>query len=200
MLSLREQTPRSRAEIRPIVSPYCTASARVMYDSDPERKSETPLLTGTPPPAVSLLHPIPLVLLREPRGSLTGERRVEETVYGLSFSLPPRLFFRFLVAKSVGPNVSEVGMVQGLAECIRVSQTQGGLRESPLLPLRLPLRHLPAREPSRFPSSPRSPRSFFPTPLPSRERTRRVEKEREKERDRERQRGEKGSRGDLWST
>lgn len=87
MLSLREQTPRSRAEIWPIVSLYCTVLARVMYDSDPERKSETPLLTGTPPPAVPLLRPIPPYPARiPPRGSFAGERRVEETVYGLSAS------------------------------------------------------------------------------------------------------------------
>jgi len=46
-----------------------------------------------------------------PRGSLTGERRVEETVYGLFAPPPPTLFLRFPVAKSVGPNRLEVGMV-----------------------------------------------------------------------------------------
>lgn len=196
MLSLREQTPRSRAEIWPIVSLYCTVLARVMYDSDPERKSETPLLTGIPPPAVPLLRPIPpyppLVSLREARSPVNVALRRRCTASLPPLSFPRRKDHRTQRARSR----DGVGLC---SECIRVSRARGGLRESsPSLPLRLPLLHLPAREPSRFPSSPRSPRSFFPAPLPLRERARETrENERRKEK-----RGERGggTRGDLWST
>lgn len=108
MLSLREQTPCSSAEIRPIVSLYCTAPARVMYDSDPERKSETPLLTGYPSTRRLSASPYPtrtpLVPLREARSLVNVALKRRCTA---SLTSP----FRFPVAKYVGPKGPEVGMV-----------------------------------------------------------------------------------------
>lgn len=130
MLSLREQTPRSRAEIWPIVSLYCTVLARVMYDSDPERKSETPLLTGTPPPAVPLLRPIPpyppLVSLREARSPVNVALRRRCTA-----SLPPLSFPRSKDHRTQRTRSRDgVGLC---SECIRVSRARRGVeREQPL--------------------------------------------------------------------
>lgn len=101
MLSLREWI-RARAQKSDRSSVYIAqrSLARVMYDSDPERKSETPLLTEHPlRPAVPLLRPIlsvpPLVPLREVRSpvnvaSASRRRRTQPLV------LPPSLFFRSL--------------------------------------------------------------------------------------------------------
>lgn len=177
---------RAQKSGRSSVCTYCTdpAPARVMYDSDPERKSETPLLTDTPSPVVPLPYPARVYpACTPPRGSLTGERRVEETVYGFFAPLPAPLAFP-------RRQVHRTQRTRGRDGCRALAASVSGYRSarrvegepSPSLLLRLPLRHLPAREPSRFPSSPRSPRSFFPAPLPSRERGREKSGERERER------------------
>ena len=154
MLWLRDQTPRSRAEIRPIVSLYCTASARVMYDSDPERKSETSLLTSTLLPADPLLRPTP----RSYPSARFAHRWTSRWRDGVRPLCPPHplLTFPRRKVRRTQQTRGRDGVGPG-SECIRVSRECEGdwereREKAPSLSFisLLPLLHLPARESSWF--------------------------------------------------